>query len=179
MSASESTATPSRPTSPGDRGWSGRSPSASACRRRSRDPSARARAGSGSARSSQPRCRSRRTGASSRASPVHGGIDPSCVRVHARVAQIALVVDLDVLRRVERLVREPRDRRGQLPLALGGRVVELAFPASAPPSTLCSSPVIVMRPNCTERLLEAYVGTRSSRAREHLGQADGLISRRR
>ena len=48
-------------------GGRSRGPSATACRTRSRGPSGRGRAGSGSARSSPRPCRSRRTGASSRA----------------------------------------------------------------------------------------------------------------
>jgi hypothetical protein len=37
---------------------------------------------------------------------VHRGIDPARERIDARVAEVALVVDLDVVRRVERLVLE-------------------------------------------------------------------------
>src|SRR5215831_3664630 len=59
---------------------------------------------------------------------VHRRVDASRERIDAGEAEVALVVDLDVVRRVERLVLEPRDRREELALPLGLRVVELALP---------------------------------------------------
>src|SRR6185503_18030856 len=50
----------------------------------------------------------------------------------ARIAEVALVVDLDVVRRVERLVLEAGDGREQLALPLRLRVVELALPLRRP-----------------------------------------------
>ncbi len=59
---------------------------------------------------------------------VHRRVDAARERIDARVAEVAVVVDLDVLGRVERLVRKAGDRRGELALALRRRVVELALP---------------------------------------------------
>ncbi len=59
--------------------------------------------------------------------PVHRGVDAPRVRVHAGPAQVALVVDLDVVRRVERLGGKPRDRREQ-PVPLGLPLVQLPAP---------------------------------------------------
>ena len=59
---------------------------------------------------------------------VHRRVDAARERIDARVAEVALVVDVDVLRRVQRLVLEAGDRRGELALALRRRVVELALP---------------------------------------------------
>ena len=58
---------------------------------------------------------------------VHRRVDAARVRVDARVAEVALVVDLDVVGRVERLDREPGHRREER-VALGLRLVELAAP---------------------------------------------------
>ncbi len=59
---------------------------------------------------------------------VHRRVDAARERIDARVAEVAVVVDVDVLGRVERLVREAGDRRGELAVALRRRVVELALP---------------------------------------------------
>ena len=59
---------------------------------------------------------------------VHRRVDAARERIDARVAEVAVVVDVDVLGRVERLVREAGDRREELALALRRRVVELALP---------------------------------------------------
>ena len=59
---------------------------------------------------------------------VHRGIDAARERIDAREAEVALVVDLDVVGRVERLVLEPGDRREELAVPLGLRLVELALP---------------------------------------------------
>src|SRR4029079_1114872 len=42
---------------------------------------------------------------------VHRRVDASREWIDARVAEVALVADLDVLRRIQRLVLETRDRR--------------------------------------------------------------------
>src|SRR5205085_12515136 len=63
---------------------------------------------------------------------VHRGIDAARERIDARVTQVAVVLDLDVVRCVERLVLEAGDGRGELFLALGRRVVELALPLRRP-----------------------------------------------
>src|SRR5205085_8014913 len=54
--------------------------------------------------------------------------DAAGERRHAGIAELTVVVDLDHVRRVERLVLEPRDGREQLPLALRRAVVELPPP---------------------------------------------------
>src|SRR5439155_26984405 len=59
---------------------------------------------------------------------VHRGVDPARERIDPGVAEIAVVVDAGVVRRVERLVLEPRDRREELTLTLGCRVVEFTLP---------------------------------------------------
>ena len=59
---------------------------------------------------------------------VHRRVDAARERIDARVAQVSLVVHADGLRRVERLVRQAGDRRGELAVALRSRVVELALP---------------------------------------------------
>src|SRR6185437_9018640 len=62
------------------------------------------------------------------ATAVHRRVDAAREREDARVAEIAVVVGLDGLRRVERLVLQPRDRAEELALALGRRFVELLAP---------------------------------------------------
>src|SRR5207302_545770 len=59
---------------------------------------------------------------------VHRRIDPAGERIDAGVAEVAVVVELDRVRRGERLVLEPGDRREELPLPLRRRVVQLAPP---------------------------------------------------
>src|SRR6266511_4490636 len=86
MSSSESIATPSRPTSPGELAH-------------------------------RPEL-----------AAVHRRIDAARERIDARVAEVALVVDVDVVGRIERLVLEPGDRREELAFALGLRLVELTLP---------------------------------------------------
>ena len=57
---------------------------------------------------------------------VHRRVDAARERIRARPAEVALVVELDVLGRVERLVLDAGDRREELALALGRRLVALA-----------------------------------------------------
>src|SRR5207247_10440121 len=59
---------------------------------------------------------------------IHRGIDAARERIDAGIREVALVVDRDVVRRVERLVLEPGNRGEELALALGLRLVELALP---------------------------------------------------
>ena len=59
---------------------------------------------------------------------VHRRVDTARERIDARVAEVAVVVQVDVLGRVERLVREAGNRRGELAVTLRRRVVELALP---------------------------------------------------
>ena len=54
---------------------------------------------------------------------VHRRIHAAGERIRTRPAEVALVVELDVLGRVERLVLDPGDGREELSLALGRRVV--------------------------------------------------------
>src|SRR5205823_15068183 len=60
--------------------------------------------------------------------PVHRRVHAPREREHAWIAEVAVVVDLDLVRRVERLVLEPRDRAEELPAALWRRLVELPPP---------------------------------------------------
>src|SRR5207248_5618172 len=55
-------------------------------------------------------------------------IDAASERIDAGITEIAVVVDVHVVRRVERLVLEPRDRREELARAFGSGVVELTLP---------------------------------------------------
>ena len=57
---------------------------------------------------------------------VHRRIDAARERIRAGPAEVALVVDVDVLGRVERLVLDAGDRREELALALRRRLVALA-----------------------------------------------------
>src|SRR5207244_3605202 len=59
---------------------------------------------------------------------VHRGIDAAGERIDARVAEVAVVLDPDCVRRVERLVLETGDRRHELALTFLGGLVELALP---------------------------------------------------
>src|SRR6266516_1270192 len=54
---------------------------------------------------------------------VHRRVDAARKRIGARPAEIALVVELDVLGRVERLVLDAGDGRGELSAALRRRLV--------------------------------------------------------
>ena len=63
---------------------------------------------------------------------VHRRVDAARERVRAGVAEVAVVVELDALRRVERLVLEPGDRAEELALPLGRRLVQLALPLVVP-----------------------------------------------
>ncbi len=54
---------------------------------------------------------------------VHRGIDAARERIRARPAEVAVVVELDVLGRVERLVLDAGDGREELSLALWRRLV--------------------------------------------------------
>src|SRR6185503_18075412 len=54
---------------------------------------------------------------------VHGGIDTAREGIRAGPAEIALVVELDVVRRIERLVLDAGDGREELALPLRGRLV--------------------------------------------------------
>ena len=62
------------------------------------------------------------------AAAVHRRVDAARERIDARVAEVALVVDLRRVGRVERLVLEAGDRAEELALALGRRFVELLAP---------------------------------------------------
>ena len=59
---------------------------------------------------------------------VHRGIDTARERMHTRIAEVAVVVDLDRVRRRQRLVLEPRDRREELSLPLRRAPVQLLAP---------------------------------------------------
>ena len=59
---------------------------------------------------------------------VHRGVDAARERIHTRVAEVAVVVDLDRVRRRERLVLDPRDRREELALPLRRALVQLLAP---------------------------------------------------
>ena len=59
--------------------------------------------------------------------PVHRRVDPARVGVDARVAEVALVVGLDVVGRVERLDRQARHGREER-VALGSGLVEVPAP---------------------------------------------------
>src|SRR5581483_3948380 len=60
--------------------------------------------------------------------PVHGRVHAARERELTRKAEIAPVVDRDVVRRVQRLQLDPRDRREQLVLALRRPAVPLPAP---------------------------------------------------
>jgi hypothetical protein len=68
--------------------------------------------------------------------------DAAREREDAGVAEVAVLVDLHVLGRVERLVVEPGDRREELPLTLRGGLVELPAPL---PSAAEPQPVLDAR----------------------------------
>src|SRR5439155_1077077 len=59
---------------------------------------------------------------------VHRRVDAARIGIDAGIPEIAVVVDLDVLGRVERVVRKPRDSGVQLAHALRSRLEELAAP---------------------------------------------------
>src|SRR5207302_5208201 len=59
---------------------------------------------------------------------VHRRVNPAREREDARVAEVAVVIDPDGLRCVERLVLEAGDRAEELALAFRGRLVELLPP---------------------------------------------------
>jgi hypothetical protein len=59
---------------------------------------------------------------------VHRRVDTAGERIGSGVAEVALVVDLDRLRRVQGLVLEPGDGREELALPLRRCLVELAPP---------------------------------------------------
>ena len=61
---------------------------------------------------------------------VHRRIDAARERVDARIAEVAVVVDLGLLGRHERLVLEAGDGREQLPLPFGLALVDLLAPRS-------------------------------------------------
>ena len=63
---------------------------------------------------------------------VHRRVDAARERIGARVAEVAVVVELDALRRVERFVLEPGDRAEELALPFGRGLVELALPLVVP-----------------------------------------------
>ena len=108
-----------RPRPGSGRGRS-RSPSGSACRRRPRAPPGRARAGSGSARWSPRRCRSRRTGASSRGGPRYiVAYGPRVNGYSPGVPRLSLGVGGAVLGAVEGLHRVPGEG-AELSVALEG-----------------------------------------------------------
>ena len=62
---------------------------------------------------------------------VHRRVDAARERIRAGPAEVALVVELDVLGRVERLVLDAGDRREELALTLRRRLVALAPLAGA------------------------------------------------
>ena len=129
MSSSESIATPSRPTSPSERGWS----ESQAHERRHVE---RRRQAGLPVLQQVPEALVRFLGPAEAGelahrpelAAVHRRVDAARERIDARVAEVALVVDVDAVRRVERFVLEARDRREELALTLGLRVVELALP---------------------------------------------------
>src|SRR5438128_2568492 len=59
---------------------------------------------------------------------IHRGVDAARERIDARVAELALVVELEAVRGVERLDLEPGDGREELALPFGSGLVELAPP---------------------------------------------------
>ena len=61
-------------------------------------------------------------------SAVHRRVDAARERIRARVAEVALVVDVDRVGRLERLVLDPGDRAEELPLTLGNGVVQILAP---------------------------------------------------
>src|SRR5439155_3253168 len=63
---------------------------------------------------------------------IHRRVDAARVRVDAREAEVAVVVDVDVVGRAQRLDLEPRHRREELALPLGLRLVELLAPGLGP-----------------------------------------------
>ena len=59
---------------------------------------------------------------------IHRRIDTARERMHTRIAEVAVVVDLDRVRRRQRLVLQPRDRREELALPLRRPPVQLLTP---------------------------------------------------
>ena len=59
---------------------------------------------------------------------IHRRVDAARERIRARVAEVALVVDLDRVGRLERLVLDPRDRGEELAFPFGNGVVQLLAP---------------------------------------------------
>jgi len=59
---------------------------------------------------------------------VHRRVDAARERIDAGIPQVAVVVDLDVVGRVQRLVLDPRDRREELALPLRRALVQLLAP---------------------------------------------------
>jgi hypothetical protein len=59
---------------------------------------------------------------------VHRRVHAARKRIDAGIAEVVLIVDVDVVGRVQRLVLETRDGRRQLAVALRRGVVELAPP---------------------------------------------------
>ena len=95
---------------------------------------------------------------------VHRRVDAARERIDTRVAEVAVVVDVDVLGRVERLVLEPRDGRRQLVAALRRRVVQLALPFAASPSSPRLSSVVAIETNSRCRAEVPRSSRRASRA---------------
>ena len=62
------------------------------------------------------------------AAAVHRRVDAARERIDAGVAEIAGVLDVDVVGRVERLVLDAGDRRARLARALGSRLVHILSP---------------------------------------------------
>ena len=83
---------------------------------------------------------------------VHRRIDPAREREHARIAEVAVVVDRDRVGRHERIVLQPGDRREELPLPLRGAVVQLLAPRAVASSESRSSVVAIARHSRRGRL---------------------------
>ena len=75
--------------------------------------------------------------------PIHGRVDAARERELPRIAEVAPVVDPDALRRVQRLVLDPRDGREQPRPPAPARRVALRARRPAPDSPRASGPSVI------------------------------------
>ena len=100
---------------------------------------------------------------------VHRRVDAARERIRAGVAEVALVVDVHRVGRLERLVLDPRDRGEELALPLRDGVVQLLAPlagrasASAARSSPCLEVCRMLLRSATEKLLLARRGNGHAR----------------